>query len=307
MLRYVWLALKRFAVLIPGVIVAYVSLRSIFPFLQHRLPFAAAVFVTYVLGAYLLIPALLRAWRLLVPATHLPLYCITPDGFASDPLNIGLIGSRAQLIGAMEAAGWHVAKPFTPVSVAATIIAVVLKRPYHGTPMSSLYLFGRSQDIGFEKQLIERGRGHRHHVRFWATTLDDIQNIEQQRVHGRSYQEQLIADKLLWVGAASRDVGIALALQTFQLTHAVAPDTNQERDLIVRELTAAKLARRLTDIRLYRSYRLPNYAWSRALRTDGMITILRLSLDAGGGARRKIRQPRRQTNRDKLQQKLHTA
>jgi len=277
MVRYVWLALKRFAVLIPGVIVAYVSLRSIFPFLQHRLPVAAAVFVTYVLGAYVLIPALLRGWRLLIPAKHLPLYCVTPDGFASDPLNIGLIGSRSQLIGTMEAAGWYVAKPVTPVSIAATIIAIVLKRPYHGTPMSALYLFGRKQDIGFEKQLVEHGRGHRHHVRFWATTLDDIQNIEQQRIRSRSYQEQLIADKLLWVGAASRDVGITLALQTMQLTHAVASDTDPERDFIVRQLTRAKLARRLTDIRLYRSYRLPNRAWSRALRTDGMMTILRLS------------------------------
>lgn len=277
MLSYLWLAFKRFAVLIPGLAVAYVSVRGIFPYFHHRLPLALAIFATYLLGAYVLIPAVLRAWRLLIPATHLPLYCVTPDGFASDPLNIGLIGSRKQLIETMEAAGWHVAKPFTPLSVAATILAIVLRRPYHGTPMSSLYLFGRRQDIGFEKQLTEHGRGHRHHVRFWATTLDDIQNIDRQRIHSRSYQEQLIADKLLWVGAASRDVGIALAMQTFQLTHAVASDTNLERDLIARELTKAKLARRLTDVRLHRSYRLTNRAWSRSLLTDGIMTILRLS------------------------------
>ncbi len=47
-------------------------------------------------------PALIRLFRIIHPPDHLPLYCVTPDGFASDPLNIGLISTRRQLIHAME-------------------------------------------------------------------------------------------------------------------------------------------------------------------------------------------------------------
>ena len=278
MLITAWVSLKRFAVLIPGIVVAYISVRDIFPYFHHRhLPVAVAVLITYILGAYLLVPAIMRTWRMFVPAHHLPLYCITPDGFASDPLNIGIIGSRQQLIEAMVDRGWHVARPLTPDSIMGTILAIIFKRPYHGTPMSSLYLFGRKQDVGFEKQLVEHGRGHRHHVRFWATTLDDIQGLDEKKVQSRSRQEQLIADKMLWVGAASRDVGVTFTKHNLQFTHAVAPNTNRERELIATELEEAKLATLVTTIRLHhQSYRLINRAWSRALLTDGKMAILRL-------------------------------
>lgn len=278
MLNFAWLTLKRFAVLIPGIVVAYISVYDIFPYFHHlHLPIALAIFITYMIGAYMLVPALMRTWRVFVPVNHLPLYCITPDGFASDPLNIGVIGSRQQLIESMESIGWYVARPLTPDSIAATILAIIFRRPYHGTPMSSLYLFGRRQDIGFEQQLTEHGRGHRHHVRFWATTLDDIQGIDEKKIKSRNHQEQLIADKLLWVGAASRDVGVTFTKHNLQLTHAVEPNTNKERELIAQELADAKLATLVTTIRLHnQSYRLINRAWSRSLLTDGKMTILRL-------------------------------
>src|SRR5437660_6552624 len=130
MLSYLWRFLKRFAVLIPGIIIACVSVRAIFPYFDRRLPLAIAILATYVLGAYVLIPATLRLWRIILPANHLPLYCVTPDGYASDPLNIGLIGTREQLIQAMEASGWHVADPYTLRNVAFAVVATILKKPY---------------------------------------------------------------------------------------------------------------------------------------------------------------------------------
>lgn len=276
MFSYLWLLFKRFAVLIPGIVVAYFSTLTLVPYFHHRLPLAAAVFVTYVLVAYLIIPFVWRALRIFFPAQHLPLYCVTPDGYASDPLNIGLVGSRKQLIAAMEAAGWHQALPTTPKTIVTMVAAIVFKRTYHGTPMSNLYLFGRKQDIGFELQLADEGRGHRHHVRFWATTLHDIQEAETAKVKGRSRKEQEIAERLLWAGAASRDIGVTLAKGTFQLTHAVSPNTNGERSLIVNQLEERELGKTVSIIRLYKPYRLPNFAWSRSLRSDGKMAILRL-------------------------------
>src|ERR1700744_4596412 len=95
---------KSIAVLLPGIIIVYFSVRNIFPYFDNRLPLSVALLLTYILAAYLLIPALIRLVRIVFPPKHLPLYCVTPDGFVSDPLNIGLIATRRELITAMEQA-----------------------------------------------------------------------------------------------------------------------------------------------------------------------------------------------------------
>jgi hypothetical protein len=267
MFNYLWRQVKRLAVLLPGLIVVYISVKDIFPLVHRRLPFAAAFLVTYLIGAYLLVPAIIRGWRTFFRAKHLPVYSVTPDGFASDPLNIGLIGSRFQLVRAMDQAGWSVAQPKTIGNIFTTIIASVLNHRYDGMPMSRLYLFGRKQDIGFELQRTDQGRGHRHHVRFWATSLSDIWSGPIAKKYG---------DQQLWVGAASRDIGIAFMRQSLQLVHSVHPDTNSERELIVRQLTKNRSAKLVDTIQLQRAYSLINRAWFSSLRTDGKMAILLL-------------------------------
>jgi LssY-like putative type I secretion system component LssY len=281
MLSYIWRFIKRFAVLIPGIIIAYLSVRDIFPYFSKRLPLIIAILATYALGAYVLIPAILRLWRIIVPANHLPLYCVTPDGYGSDPLNIGIIGSRTQLIDAMTAAGWHVADRRTPRNLFHGFLAIVFKLSYDAIPVSTLYLFGRKQDIGFEKLIdSQRRRGHRHHVRFWATTFSSVDSLSSKTIHWYDRRKQPNAQNLLWVGAASRDVGITFIKHTLQLTHMVVPDTNRERELIVGQLTTGDQADVLTTIQLVSPYKLVNRAWRGwhgYLLTDGKMTIIQLS------------------------------
>jgi hypothetical protein len=279
MVSYVWRFSKRVAVLIPGLAVAYVSARAIFPYLDKRLPLAFAILATYALGAYILIPATVRLWRIIFPAKHLPLYCVTPDGFASDPLNIGLVGSRDQLVAAMTAAGWHVAEPYTLRNATYEVISTLLKKTYHGEPMTALYLFGRKQDIGFEVQLPEHGRGHRHHVRFWATTYEDVENLNPKTIHWYNRKQEVVGENLLWVGAASRDAGIAFIKHSVQLSHMMHEDTNTERNFLASSLTERSLAEPITTITLSEPYKLVNRSWrwrSGYLRTDGKMAILRL-------------------------------
>jgi len=269
------------AVLTPGIIIAYLSVRDIFPYFNRRLPLAIAILATYALGAYVLIPAILRFWRIIVPANHLPLYCVTPDGYGSDPLNIGVIGTRKQLIAAMTAAGWKVADPRTPRNLIHGLFAIIFKQPYEASPMSTLYLFGRKQDIGFEKLVTtKKRRGHRHHVRFWATTFSDIDRLSPATIHWYDRRKQPKTANLLWVGAASKDIGITFVKHTLQLTHMVIPDTNSERELIVQQLTSAQSAETLTIIRLVSPYKLINRAWRGwhgYLLSDGKMAIVRLN------------------------------
>src|SRR5438445_11908760 len=107
MLQYSLRLAARFAILLPGIVIAYLSVRDIFPYFDRRLPLGFAILVTYALGAYVLVPALIRLFRTIHPPAHLPLYCVTPDGFASDPLNVGIVATRGQVIRATNHAGWY--------------------------------------------------------------------------------------------------------------------------------------------------------------------------------------------------------
>lgn len=275
MLSYIVRGTKRFAVLIPGIIIAYFSVRDIFPLLDSRLPLGLAIFLTYVVAAYLLIPALIRVVRIVAPARHLQSYCVTPDGFASDPVNIGIIGNRRELIIAMEAAGWHVADRPSIKNTAHEVMSALLNRTYSNAPMSNLYLFGRKQDIGFELPAPGE-RGHRHHVRFWATSYEPEAKLNFGTIAWHKQRIRTLEKDILWVGAASQDVGFAFIKHNVQITHMIHPDTNAERQLIVDGLEKAGLVASTESTRLRRPYRISNRAWRGHLRSDGMLQVVKL-------------------------------
>jgi len=276
MFQYLLRLAKRSAILIPGIIIAYFSVETIYPYFNRRVPAALAIFVTYVLGAYVLIPALIRLYRIVRPADHLPVYCVTPDGFASDPLNIGIIGTRRELILAMEQAGWYHADPHTWRNVLKLVGSVLFDRPYHTAPVSSMYLFGRKQDIAFELPVEGGGAAARHHVRFWATTYESKDKLSVRSIHWHHRKAHVYGDSLLWVGAASLDVGISLIRHNMQLTHMVDPDTNLERRFVLDSLRRQKLTTTSERVKLGDPYRLINRVLSGHMIADGSMTIVRL-------------------------------
>lgn len=275
MIQYIVRQAKRFAVLLPGLVIAYFSVSSIFPYFDRQLPLSLAILLTYVLAAYILIPAAIRLVRIIIPTTHLPLYCVTPDGFASDPLNVGVIGTRRELITAMEAAGWYVADRHSLKNVIRMIISTVLGQVYRTAPVSSMYLFGRKQDIAFEIPL-ENSVGQRHHVRFWATTYEDKDRLSVHNVAWHNRRAHVFGDNLLWVGSASLDVGINIIKHNLQITHMIDPDTDGERELIVRQLKAVKWVAKTQSMKLDNPYRLINRVWRGYLQTDGKMTVVYL-------------------------------
>lgn len=275
MIQYLVRFIKRLAVLSPGLFIAIVSINNIYPLVDKGTSPVIAFLVTYVLAAYVLIPAATRVVQIFAKQRHLPVYSVTPDGYASDPINVGIIGTKDELIYAMRRAGWEVADDHNLANVWQEVVCTILRVPYPQAPMSSLYLFGRKQDIAFEIQ-IEGRLWHRHHVRFWATTFDKGK-LEPNSIHWFPPKERKLhnKEKLLWLGAASKDVGIALIKHNAQLTHMIHPDTDTERDLIVEQLEIEGAA--LTaDLKIMKPYKLVNRAWSGYLQTDGQLRIVTL-------------------------------
>lgn len=199
---------------------------------------------------------------------------MTPDGFASDPINIGVIGTQKQLEKAMRSAGWHAADKRTLYTVLKMVRAIIARRPYPNAPFSTLYLFGRRQDIGFQKPFAD-DPSQRHHVRFWACHLEGPEAFHEDvhfwhRFHRPSHDNK---SRQLWVGAASKDVGIMPIRWNGQLTHMIDPDTNAERDLIVQDLRASHSVAKTITEKVHEGLSIPNRVLGGILHTDGKLRI----------------------------------
>lgn len=143
--------------------------------------------------------------------TQAPRLTTTSVGIPGDPVNLAIIGSKQSLISAMTAAGWKTADPITLGSSLHITESAVLHRPYDDAPVSNLYLFGRKEDLAFEKTL-DGSAKQRHHVRFW-----------HELARGENGEEA-------WWGAVTFDQSVGFSHTTGQITHHISPEIDTERD-----------------------------------------------------------------------------
>ena len=210
--------------------------------------------------AYLVLPRLHR-W---LTKLYVPDYFIgrvrTGDGLLGDPVNLAINGSRAQLIRAMEAAGWTRAEELSLATTLKMVRATLLRRSYPSAPVSSLYLFSERQALAFQQE-VGGSTSKRHHVRFWPTPGD-------WWLPG-GYR----AD---WLAAATFDTAVGFSLFTGQFTHRIAEDTDEERDYVVASLRKAGAARKVDVVEHFVSgYRCRN-GGGDFIETDGAMPFVTL-------------------------------
>jgi hypothetical protein len=265
---------KRLLVLLPPVGLFLFAADDIYDFFHAHVPMVIALLVTYIAVAYGVIPAFIRLIRFVFPPNHLPYYSTTPDGFASDPLNIGLFGTREEVIKAMTDIGWYQADRRTPRTLWRMMSSTILRRPYLNAPFSRLYLLGRSQDLGFQLPIGDHA-GHRHHVRFWAVKPTLARRFKEHVAFWNTHHpdDDPLDNKFLWLGAASQDIGIGVIRHNAQFTHMIHHDTNAERELIVKTLRRHGRIKRSKTITISRPYQLQNRVITGYLQSDGRITI----------------------------------
>jgi hypothetical protein len=204
-----------------------------------------------------------------------PRYCATGDGLPGDPVNLGLIGTLRQLRAAFATAGWSEADRLGLASSRRMIRAFVLNSPYPTAPFSTLYLFGRGQDIGFQKA-IDNSPRKRHHIRFWALSLARAEDTVGTASFWLNTDRPPDDERVLWVGAGTQDTGFSLTQLTFQITHATDSDTNAERDFIVAELENIRVIR---DVKSYQSGEHLSTGHVNHYITDGEVTLANLVVE----------------------------
>ena len=229
--------MQRVLVAALGVFSVWLIAFVIFDFADQRLPWVVALGVTYGVGAYVVLPRVVRMGLKILQRKRVPRFTTTGDGLPGDPVNVVLTGTLAQLRAAFAALGWVEADRLGVASSWRMARAFVFDRPYPSAPFSTLYLFGRGQDIGFQKA-IDNSPRKRHHIRFWALSLAHAEDAMGTAAFWMNADRPDEAERVHWVGAGTRDTGFSLTKLTFQITHATDADTNAERDFIVGALAA---------------------------------------------------------------------
>jgi hypothetical protein len=180
--------------------------------------FVGGLLVLWLVTAYLILPRLWTRYTHRHPSLEdMPGVTYTADGIPADPINVALIGTKAEVVRIMLAAKWYPADALSLRSSLEIAAASVLKREYEDAPVSNEFLFGRKQDLAFEQAVGDNPR-HRHHVRFWESDKRDAD--------GRP----------VWLGAAIFDKRVGLSRTTGQITHETAPDVDAERDKLFDDL-----------------------------------------------------------------------
>jgi hypothetical protein len=197
--------------------------------LRIALVVLAVVLILYGLIAYILLPQIWTHYEHQKGLAGLTMVTRTAQGIPGDPINVGLVGTKADVLCAMHAAAWYPADPITFRSSVEIVGSVILDRPYRDAPVSSLFYQGRREDFAFEKP-DGSSADRRQHVRFWE--------VLKQGDEGRP----------VWLGSATFDRGVGLSHDTGQVTHHIAPNIDAERDRLTDDLKTAKVVEAIYEV-----------------------------------------------------------
>ncbi|SRR6266516_1888541 len=146
----------------------------------------------------------------------------TRSGAAGDPINLVFVGTKDQIMHSFQQADWLLPDPITPQTSAKIAADSLAHRSYPTAPVSNLYVFGRVQDLAFEKPTNDIA--NRGHIRLWKTGT-------------------LIGGQLVWIGQASYDSGIELSGTNHLPTHHIAPTVDLERNAVGADLEKTGLVK----------------------------------------------------------------
>jgi hypothetical protein len=148
---------------------------------------------------------------------ELPCCTTNADGSAyGDPLNLVLIGEVNDILPALVRRNWHTTEIVWSQAIKRTIRSFMRGERYRYSPISPLYVYGRKQDVGWQKA--RSTINERNHMRFWLSPI---------RFQGRE----------VFVGQISRDIGVKFTLKSPTIsTHIIDPDVDEARRYFLEDL-----------------------------------------------------------------------
>jgi hypothetical protein len=143
-------------------------------------------------------------------------------------------------------------------TVLAGFIASMSKESYLTMPMSPLYLFGRPQDYGWAHAEPITVVASRNHLRVWKAPFT---------VNGQ----------MLWVGAATHDIGFEKDQRNNGLTHKIDPDIDLEKDYVQKTLSSTGLVAVVTHFLPKQPMLEAKTATGGSFHSNGQVLVMKLS------------------------------
>jgi len=179
------------------------------------------------------------------------------EGNAGDMVNFLIVGSEAAMQRVFTTAGWVKVDADVKDTVLHGLIGSLSKESYLTMPMSQLYLFGRPQDYGWahaEPISVVRSRNH---LRIWKAPFQ-------------------INGVMLWVGAATHDIGFERDQRNNGITHKIDPDIDLERDYVEKTLASTGLVSEISHFLPDHPMKEAKTATGGTFHSNGQVLILKL-------------------------------
>ncbi|CAN5440063.1 hypothetical protein BH10ACI4_BH10ACI4_28150 [soil metagenome] len=160
--------------------------------------------------------------RMLSPETFadIPRRVVDQTRHEGDMVNFALVGSEEQVMAAFKAAGWVPVDKTVQDAVLHGLLSTLSHEAYTEMPMSTLYLFGRPQDLSFARGDPLKVAAERHHLRVWLA-------------------DKSLGGRPLWVGSCTHDIGFEKDQRNGSVTHKIDPKIDDERDYLLQSFDAS--------------------------------------------------------------------
>jgi len=184
------------------------------------------------------------------------------EGNPGDMVNFLIIGNEDEMKKVFTTAGWVKVDADVKSTVLAGALASFSKESYLTMPMSPLYLFDRQQDYGWAHAEPITVVASRNHLRVWKAPF---------AVNGQ----------MLWVGAATHDIGFEKDQRNNGLTHKIDPNIDLERDYVEKTLSSTGLVAQVTHFLPKNPMQEAKTATGGSFHSNGQVLILKLANSSG--------------------------
>jgi hypothetical protein len=179
------------------------------------------------------------------------------QGNPGDMVNFAIIGTQEQVQKAFAAAGWTTVDKTTQDAIVHGLLATLAHESYTEMPMSTLYLFGRPQDMSFARADPIAVAAVRHHLRVWKSA-------------------ETVGGQELWVGSATHDNGFEKDQRNGNVTHHIDPNIDAERDFIEQSFSAAGVVAGAAYVTPSNPLKTALTATGGSFHSDGRIVVMQL-------------------------------
>ena len=188
---------------------------------------------------------------------HIPRRVADQAGDPGDMVNFALVGTEDQVKSAFAAAGWVAVDKTTGDAILHGLLSTLSHESYTAMPMSTLFLFGRPQDLSFARADPLTVAAERHHLRVWRT-------------------EQTLGGRPLWVGSATHDIGFERDQRNGGTTHKIDPEIDVERGFLLGSFQAAGVVGSAAYVTPTDPLRQARTATGGEFHSDGRIAVMDL-------------------------------